>query len=279
MGTEHYVYRRDGKVYLYQVGGGEPIIFLHAAGQSGWFWRNCVDGFARQFTCHVVDLPGFDHSDIPPRHYSMDDYVDAIMDVIDSIGLEQTHVVADHTGALIGLILAGKHPERVRRMVLDGLPFWNRRQGQIIFEKSFTPMYTDETSYHIPVVPLNSWKEAQAKTPGIDRNIWKKTEEIKRRSQLWSRLSHEAHTNYDVEAASPRVKSPTLLIYGDGDRVARAAGRAKAGIKGSTLEIVDKSPGAAHLYQPDQFVRLAIEFLKAKEVSVDKAGGEQCGVT
>ena len=35
LGTEHYIYRKDGKIYVYLVGGGEPIVFLHAADESG----------------------------------------------------------------------------------------------------------------------------------------------------------------------------------------------------------------------------------------------------
>ena len=77
MGTEHYIYRRDGKIYVYQVGGGEPIIFLHTTGGSGWYWRKAVAEIARHFTCYVIDLPGHDHSDIPLRQYSMEDYADA----------------------------------------------------------------------------------------------------------------------------------------------------------------------------------------------------------
>ena len=36
MGTDHYIYRNGGRIYLHKVGGGEPVVFLHAVGLSGW---------------------------------------------------------------------------------------------------------------------------------------------------------------------------------------------------------------------------------------------------
>ena len=56
MGTEHYVYRRDGRVYLRKIGGGEPLLFLHPVGSSGWSWRKVVDKFAKRFACYIVTL-------------------------------------------------------------------------------------------------------------------------------------------------------------------------------------------------------------------------------
>ena len=37
MGIEHSIYRSDGKVHLYRVGGGAPILFIHGVGGHGHF--------------------------------------------------------------------------------------------------------------------------------------------------------------------------------------------------------------------------------------------------
>ena len=263
LGTEHYIYRKDGKVYVYKVGGGEPVIFLHAVGLSGWTWRKCLNQFARHFACFNIDLPGFDHSDMPLRQYSMDDYADAVLDVIDGLGLERTNIVADHTGSIVAVVTAAKYPERVKKLVLDGLPYWNREQGQVIWERWFLPMYTDTTSYHVPVVPMMTWEEFQAKNPDSDREFWEKYEAIKRRSRLWMRLSQQGNSGYDVAAAGPKVKQPTLLVYGDGDMLRRTEKQAKEGIKGSIHKVVSGSPGPVHMHQPDAFAKLSIEFLES----------------
>lgn len=260
--TEHNIYRKDGKVYLYAVGSGEPLVFLHGVGNSGWTWRKVIDEFAQHFTCYVIDMPGFEHSDIPPRKYSMDDYTQAVVDVIDAIGLEQVNIIGDHTGSMIAVILAGQYPERVKKLVLDGLPYWNKERGQVLWEKWFLPMYTDTTSYHLPVSPLTTWEEAKASNPKLEREVWEKTDEIYRRSRLWIRLSQEANSSYDMEAAGPDVKAPTLIVYGDGDALRRGEKYANEGIKGSIVKVVTDSEGPAHEFQPHEFASVSIEFLK-----------------
>ena len=98
--TDHYVSREDGSVYYAKLGQGEPLVFLHSVGLSGWSWRKVIGAFAQHFTCYNVDLPGFDHSDIPPRQYSVEDYTQAILDVLDSVGIARTSIVGNHTGAI-----------------------------------------------------------------------------------------------------------------------------------------------------------------------------------
>ena len=261
-GTEHYISREDGRVYYHRVGRGEPIVFLHAVGLSGWSWRKTIDAFARHFTCHNIDMPGFDHSDIPPRKYSIEDYTRAIVDVLDGIALERTHIVADHTGSMVAVDLAANHPHRVNRMVLDGLPYWNKERGRAYFEKSFAPQHTDTSSYDVPVAPMLTWEEAVAQSPtNLDRELWEKREEIKGKSRLWIRFSQEANTSYDMDWAGPRVKSPTLLVYGESD-VPRFWGElAHAEIEGSILKVFPGASGSAHHHDPEEFVRLALDFL------------------
>ena len=265
MGTDHYIYRNDGRIYLRKVGGGEPVVFLHAVGLSGWAWDGVIDRFAQQYACYNIDLPGHDRSDIPLTKYSMDDYVDAIVDVMDATGLQRTSIVADHTGAILSLILAGRHPERVNRMVLDGLPYWNKEIGLLVWEKFFLPKFTDAASYHIPVRPQWGWEDWQVDHPGLDETVYYKMKEIHERGRLWIRLSQEANSSCDVEEEAEKVRTPALLIYGETDMLLRGAERARDKIKDSGLHIVEGSAGTVHQQRPEEFVKLAMAFLSGTE--------------
>ena len=262
MGTEHYIYRRDGRVYAYQVGGGEPVIFLHAVGSSGVTWNTVLDQLARHFTCYNIDMPGFDHSDIPPGQYAVEDYAQALVDVIDSLGLEQVNLVGDHTGALLSIVLAGSYPDRVKRVVLDGLPCWDSKKGKAIWERFFLTRFTDTTSYHLSVDPLITWEEAKALDPKMERAAWEKSDEIHKRSRLWERMTHEKTTSFDAVSAAARVERPTLLLYGDGDILLRGAATANEQIKGSVLKVVPETPGTVHTVRPDLFVQEVVAFLQ-----------------
>ncbi len=259
--TEHYVSRPDGQIYYFKTGHGEPLVFLHAAGLSGWSFRKVIDKFAEHFTCYNIDFPGFDHSDIPPKRYSIDENTTAILDVMESASIRETRIVGSHFGAMVAVHMAANYPERVKRLVLDGLGYWSRERGQAYFENGIKPRLTDVTSYDIPVVPFNTWEEAIKIIPGVDRERWKKSEEIKRKSRYWLSLTYEVITSYDTESTGPRVNVPTIIFYGDGDPVRFAADRAKEGIKGSIVKMVADSPGQVHINQPEEFVTQALPFL------------------
>ncbi len=259
-GTEHYVTREDGRVYYYKVGQGEPLTLIHNVDYSGWYWKRVIDGFAEHFTCYIVDLPGFDHSDIPRGEPSVEDYTQAIVDVLDNADVKGTNILGYHMGSMIGVILAASYPQRVKRMVLSGLPYWNKERGRIVWERFFMARFSDTTSYDVAVDPRTTWEDAAKKDPNLDRERWEKREEIKLKSRRRIRMSFEAMTKYDVEADGSKVQAPTLLLNGEGDAVRRGEQRAREGIKGSILKVIPGSNGPAHWDRSEEFTRLALDF-------------------
>jgi pimeloyl-ACP methyl ester carboxylesterase len=261
-GTEHYIYRRHGKVYVHRVGGGDPIVFLHAVGGHAKGWVEITKHLEQHFACYTLDLPGHDHSDIPPVKYSMEDYADAVAEVMDAIGLEKANVVGGHTGAMVALILAARYPKLVGKLVLDGLPYWNKKQGQIIWERWFSPMYTDTDSYHVPVIPLDDWEEARSKNPGLKREEWETRHSMSQKSRLWWRLSQEANSGCDIASFGPKVKVPTLRLFGEGDTLRRTEDKANQEIAGSVLKVIPDCPGLVAKYKPEILAKETLDFLR-----------------
>lgn len=256
----HYASRPDGRVYYQKVGHGDAVVLLHNLELSGFIWRRTLDKLAAHFTCYNVDMPGHDRSDIPPRKYSIDDYAKSIVDVMDAAGIRKANFVACHGGSVVTLALAGKYPERVNKLVFDGLPFWNLERGRVMWERFWLPTLTDTTYSDISVQPLKVWEEEEKQAPWVDREHFEETQRIARRSRRWIRLSFEAIAEYDIEAAASRVQAPTLLVNGEQDPLRRGEQRALGTIKGAILKIV---PGCRwpHWHKPDEFAALALEFL------------------
>ena len=274
--TEHYVARQEGgRVYYYKVGQGEPLVFI--GGGSGRSLRLITDRFTQHFTCYVLDLPGSDHSDIPrswiaTRTWTLPEYTAAILEVLDIIGIEQSSFVGDHTGAMIVLDIAANHPKRVKKLVLDSLAYWDLRRGAVIWEASYNLQYTDTTSYDVPVSPLPPpWEEAKKTESDLTWEEWRARDELSRRDRRWQRVHMYANSHFDTEALGPKVKAPTLLIYGEREVLRRGEQRAHEGIKGSTLKIIQDSPkkgvptGGSHRFKPEEFSKLALDFLLERQ--------------
>ena len=271
--SEHYVARQEGgRVYYTRSGqGDESLLFI--GGLGGRSLRNVTDSFEKHFTCYVLDMPGSDYSDIPRKWladgtWTIEDYTDAVIEVMDAIGIGETFLIGDHTGAIVALNIASKFPGRVKKLVLDSLGYWDLRQGGIIWDKFYLAQHTDTTSYDVPVRPLIvPYQEMKATDPGLTSEQWQVMDELNRRDRRWLREHMYANSHFDVEAVGPKVKTPTLLIYGEREILRRGEQRALNDIKGSILKIIADSPklgvptSGSHGYQPEAFSRAALGFL------------------
>ena len=115
-------------MHLHSAGapGSPTILFLHAAGTSGWMWEPVVERLSERFHCLVPDLPGHGRSaDLPWR--SLDATVDELAALIARHGTGgRAHVAGLSLGGYVALRLLARHPHLIDRVVLSGvnvLPF------------------------------------------------------------------------------------------------------------------------------------------------------------
>ncbi|UGT67190.1 alpha/beta fold hydrolase [Nocardia gipuzkoensis] len=107
----------------HEAGSGAPLVLLHGSGPgvSGWanFGAN-LPVLAERFRCLVIDQPGFGASGRPEvyeRNY-LRISADAVLGLLDDLGLERVHVLGNSMGGAVATLLALEHPERVDRLVL-----------------------------------------------------------------------------------------------------------------------------------------------------------------
>ncbi len=252
--TEHYVQRNDGRVYYKKMGQGQPVIFLHGGGQGGSSFDNVVPAIARGFTCYVLDLPGHDHSDLPPRRYSIDDFADSVVDVMEEAGLRSAHFLGNHTGATVSIYMAAKRPERVNRLVVEDSPGWDLREGNIIMERWFKPTYGEDGLP--PVVP---YEEAVKRNPDLDRETHARRN--RREGREWINVCHVANTGLDVASLMGKIQAPTLVIFQEEDPLRIREQRFAEEIKGSVVRVLTGPGDTAHHYSPEEFVKEVMAFL------------------
>ena len=102
-----------------------PVVLLHASPLSAAWQDDLATLLAgRGRTVLALDTPGYGGSDplpaapVPP---AIPDYAAALLATLDALGVERCALYGFHTGAVIALDLASRHPERVERAVLEGV--------------------------------------------------------------------------------------------------------------------------------------------------------------
>ena len=113
---------------VHDVGQGFSVLLLHGSGPgvSAWAnWRLLLPVLAQTRRVIAPDLLGFGYTDRPAdpadnAQYRMEIWVQQAVDLLDTLGIEQTDLVGNSFGGALALALAIKHPQRVRRLVLMG---------------------------------------------------------------------------------------------------------------------------------------------------------------
>ena len=102
--------------------GGPAVVLVHGLGGRAEDWSNLAPVFRKGgFRVYMPDLFGFGRSEKPADFsYSVHDQARAVVDFMDALGLKQVDLGGWSMGGWIVQIVAGTHPERVKRlMVLD----------------------------------------------------------------------------------------------------------------------------------------------------------------
>ncbi len=98
--------------------GGVPALLLHELGGSGESWSAALPLFARTRRAFAVDLRSAGRSEKPPGAFTLMDCADDLAHFLDALDLAQVDVVGSALGSLVGAVLAGRHPSRVRRLMM-----------------------------------------------------------------------------------------------------------------------------------------------------------------
>ncbi|WNG41039.1 alpha/beta fold hydrolase [Archangium violaceum] len=113
------------RIHYVDEGEGETLLFLHGNPAWSFQWRDLIRGLRGSYRCIALDYPGFGLSEAPagfgftPREQSL-----VVEEFVDRLGLRDVTLVMQDWGGPIGLGLAGRRPELVRRVVLGSTWAW-----------------------------------------------------------------------------------------------------------------------------------------------------------
>ena len=113
----------EGQAHVLVTGEGPPVVMLNGIGIPAAMWAPFMarlDGV----TQYAVDLPGYGLTDTTPTFANdlRTNAVQFLTEVLDSLGLDQSVVVANSLGSLWASWLAIDHPDRVAALAHIGCP-------------------------------------------------------------------------------------------------------------------------------------------------------------
>lgn len=125
----------DGQIFYRVAGDGKPLLLLHRSPQSSDEFRELMSIFAETRYVIAMDMMGFGNSDKPPRTYSIADYAKTVIMLLEELGIAQTSILGNHTGAYVAAEVAAAYPERVDKLILSNIDQFNEQQKQNILNR------------------------------------------------------------------------------------------------------------------------------------------------
>ncbi|KAF1004733.1 MAG: Haloalkane dehalogenase [Luteibacter sp.] len=102
---------------------GEVVLCLHGEPTWGYLFRHLVPALATTHRVIVPDHMGFGKSETPAsRTYWLQDHVDNLEHFVLSLGLRDITLVMHDFGGPVGMGLAARHPQRIRRVISTNGP-------------------------------------------------------------------------------------------------------------------------------------------------------------
>lgn len=118
--SRHFVTIGHRQVHYRRAGDGPVILMLHASLNTSATFLPLISPLAGQFTVIAMDTPGYGLSDVlSPNEPEIEDYADGVIEFMDGLGLKRVALYGMLTGAMIGVDLASRYPERFSAVILN----------------------------------------------------------------------------------------------------------------------------------------------------------------
>jgi pimeloyl-ACP methyl ester carboxylesterase len=286
MSTTAPVHRVDvdtASVAYFDTGGdGPPVLLLHGCPFTKFVWRNVIRRLSDQFRCVAPDLLGLGETETPVgADWSLPAQVDAVLALLDRLGLPRVAVVGHDQGGAIAQLIAIQHPRRVTALVLadaEAYDNWPSAEELPFIRVTQLPAIGRLVLWAWSRRPLFRWALAQGKAVYdrsvltddlvdgyIAANLATAHKRAKTRRFLATQLDpvNQAHT-HNLTDSLRGVEAPTLILWGAGDVHFPPDWAKRLAVDIPRTAGVEVLPGTGHLLmeeKPDRIANLIREFL------------------
>ena len=183
----------------YGKNDAQAIVLLHGWGQNILMMQGIGNCFKDKYHIIILDLPGFGKSEEPKTVWTVDDYADALKELLSKLNIDNPIIIGHSFGGKIGLLYATKY--RVNKLVCLASPYKKYIKKQSIKARLLKKAKN---------IPILARFEGFAKKH-IGSTDYKKASDMMRKIMV-------VHVNYDISDQLFKIKCPTLLIWGTLDK-------------------------------------------------------------
>lgn len=256
-----FVETAAGRVHLARCGAGDPVLLLHQTPRSWDEYRDVLPLVGAHFDAIAMDTVGYGLS--PPfaqGEPSIERWAEAALALLDTLGVARTAVVGHHTGAVIGMEIAARAPDRVSALVLSSCPMVDAQRRAHHGDRPVVDGATHRADGgHL----LELWRMRAPFYPPGDVELLERFMIDALRAGERAAGGHAVVNRYRMEDRIGRVRCRTLVIGASDDPHAYpAAARVAGAIAGARLTTITGGMVPLPDHMPERFAQAVVDFLR-----------------
>jgi pimeloyl-ACP methyl ester carboxylesterase len=212
----------DGESLAYvQLGdaAGPAVVLIHGYTDSARDWVPLVPYLSPHRRLILVDLRGHGRSGKPECCYAKLDFAYDIKLLLDALGVQRADIVGHSLGSFIAQTFAEYWPQRTRRVVLIASS-GGHRAGEGAHDSGLDEAEAQIRALKEPIDPDSAFMIRWWSSPTpVDADFLRR----ERRDaaaiplRVWLAVLDEGAMDSDLQRTLPRLKAPTLLVWGSED--------------------------------------------------------------
>ena len=266
--------------------GAEAAVLVHGLGGAATNWTDVMGLLQDRLDSVAPDLPGFGWSPPPvDRDYSVRRHASVVAELVEATGRAPVHLMGNSLGGTVAVVVAATRPELVRTLTLvsPALPVLRPRASNIHLPALALPFAGQRLARRIGRFPVEQRVRATLALCYADpsRVPPQRVEEARTEAERRARLEHEADAmllslrslmsayvrprSWPLWRLTSAVPAPTLLVYGQKDRLVdpRTAARAARTFPDAQLVTLPDSGHVSQMEHPEVVAALIRRFLAA----------------
>jgi len=254
----------DHKIVYLEGGAGETILLVHGFGGDKDNWTRFAQQFAGKYRVVAPDLPGFGESSrLESAHYDIDIQTLRLRNFAKALGLEKFHIAGNSMGGWISANYAVKYPGDLLTLTLmnaAGLITSDKSEMMLLVEQGFNPLLVSDVKDYDRLMKFVFVKPPYVPGP-LKKEFAEKAVEYKYfNDKIFADLRERSPS---MEKVLHRITAPSLIIWGDTDRVLHVSGAEifDRGIKNSRVYILKKCGHLPMIERPEETAGVFLKFI------------------
>jgi pimeloyl-ACP methyl ester carboxylesterase len=260
------VFVNEQEIFVREAGphGAPPLVLAHGwsfDGEMNFF--SIIPALSRRFRVIVPDHRNHGKSDRIRGSFEIEDLASDIVGVLDELGYQEVNLFGFSMGGMAAQVIARRHPERVRRLILAGtaaFPIDRHRPAALIgfwlaralarFSKKEAALFTYRFLLRNRLID-----------PGYERWMWAAL--LNRDPSLFYESANAAW-RFDSRPWIGEIETSTMVIIPTADQVVPLRAQRDLAERIAADRVVE-IPGVGHesiLSQPEVYVEAIEDFLE-----------------